>query len=157
MADCQGRPAPLSRVNNGGKFRVFDPRPSRGRWSKKTTGPPPNGRDLTLRTLSAVPETQLFCPMPLSIGPMKSPAFGWVVLGRALRFHQIVSTRAHAARGMVAAESGEDERQVQDLPAELRKPIGQCLERLRGRPGPFEREEVRALLVDAVQALLTRP
>ena len=90
----------------------------------------------------------------LSIGPMKSAAFPWVVLGRALLFHHIVSTRAHAARSAVAADASETERRVNELPAGVRKKVSSIFGRLGGSPGPFERNEIRHDLGDAIEELL---
>jgi len=93
----------------------------------------------------------------LSIGPMKSTAFPWVVLGRALLFHHIVSTRAHASRAAVSADAGESEQRVNELPAGLRRKISAILTRLGGDPGPFERNEIRNDLGDAIVELLDQP
>ena len=90
----------------------------------------------------------------LSIGPMKSPAFAWVVLGRALQFHHVVSSRAHSARGPVTIESGDTERRVSELPAELHEVIGHCFDRLHRKPRPAEREEIRRRLAGALEELL---
>jgi GTPase Era involved in 16S rRNA processing len=90
----------------------------------------------------------------LSIGPMKNIAFPWVLLGRALEFHRIVSTRAHAARSAVSEPSGPSEQSVSELPADVRKPLGDCFDRLRRRPGSWEREEIRRDLSQAMQGLL---
>ena len=92
----------------------------------------------------------------LSIGPMKTAAFAWVVLGRALLFHHIVSTRAHAARSAVAAESSATEQRASELPAATRRKIGAIFKRIDGNPGPIERNEIRRDLSDAIEDLLGR-
>jgi hypothetical protein len=92
----------------------------------------------------------------LSIGPMKSAAFAWVVLGRALLFHHIVSTRAHAARSAVAAESSATEQRASELPAATRRKIGAIFKRIDGNPGPIECNEIRRDLSDAIEDLLGR-
>jgi len=90
----------------------------------------------------------------LSIGPMKSAAFPWVVLGRALLFHHIVSTRAHAARTTVSAEAKETEQRVGDLPAATRRKIGAIFDRVGRKPSPLEQSQIRRDLSDAIKALL---
>jgi hypothetical protein len=93
----------------------------------------------------------------LSIGPMRNAAFPWVVLGRALQFHRVVSTRAHAARRSVPVEAAETERRVSDLPAAVRRSISGLFQQLREKPGPLERDEVRRALADAIAELLGGP
>jgi hypothetical protein len=93
----------------------------------------------------------------LSIGPMRSPAFPWVVLGRALQFHHIVSTRAHAARGSVAAEPAGPERRVGELPTAVRRTISDLFDRLKAKPALPERDALRRSLADAIESLLEAP
>lgn len=91
----------------------------------------------------------------LSIGPMRSQAFPWVVLGRALQFHRIVATRAHADRAPVGAVPDGDPT-VGDLPGDVRRPVAQCFDRLARSPGAPEREAIRRALADAVEGILER-
>jgi GTPase Era involved in 16S rRNA processing len=93
----------------------------------------------------------------LTIGPMKNTAFPWVVLGRALQFHKIVSTHPHAARETVSAETEENQRLVKELPSDVRRRIESIFERLRRKPGGVERNEIRRTLADAVSKLLQAP
>jgi hypothetical protein len=92
----------------------------------------------------------------LRIGPMRNAAFPWVVLGRALRFHGIVSTRAHAARGAVTAQPGAAENAVSDLSSELRRPLQGTFDRLLRRPGAVERAAIERELAAAIDAVLER-
>lgn len=90
----------------------------------------------------------------LRIGPMKNNAFPWVVLGRALLFQHIVSTRAHAARGAARAESAETEQRLDELPASVRRELMEIFKRLGGSPAPHERDAIRLDLSGAIERLL---
>jgi hypothetical protein len=90
----------------------------------------------------------------LQIGPLQNPAFPWVVLGRALRFHRIVSTRAHAARSTVPNDEAEAEQSVADLPGDVRKTLSSAFDRLRRSPGAADREQMRRALPAAIEKSL---
>jgi hypothetical protein len=92
----------------------------------------------------------------LRIGPLKSPAFPWVVLERALHLHRIVSNRAHARRGEVHLE--HDAGIVSALGREQRKPLSDCFDRLRQNAtssrAEVEAEHARRLLPGLIAPLL---
>jgi hypothetical protein len=90
----------------------------------------------------------------LRIGPMRNPAFPWVVLGRALHFHSIVSTRAHAARGAAFSDERAAERVVSELSGELRRPLSDLFGRLRKRPGTAEQAAIEGDLACAIEAVM---
>jgi hypothetical protein len=89
----------------------------------------------------------------LKIGPLASRAFPWVVLGRALAFQSIVSTRAHAARGTVRSDAERAERRLDDLPSQTRSALTRIWERLRKAPSPTELDGLRGELVRRLDAI----
>ena len=93
----------------------------------------------------------------LRIGPLASSAFPWVVLGRALSFHAIVSTRAHAARGAVTSGAAHAEQSVDALPGATRKTLTRTWERLRKGPSRAEIASLRRELARALEAVLDEP
>ena len=79
----------------------------------------------------------------LRIGPMKNTRFPWVVLDRALLYHQAVSRRAHARRDPEQlSASNADNGLVSSLDASVRGKIEACFAKLRkgGSQGPIVEE-----------------
>jgi GTPase Era involved in 16S rRNA processing len=96
----------------------------------------------------------------LRIGPMKNAAFPWIVLNRAILYHEVVSRRAHARRdkvNLVEIQGGES--RVSQLPSELRTKIEKQLGILR-KPRPLQavqlqtEQAVRRSLADLVETAL---
>ncbi len=90
----------------------------------------------------------------LRIGPLSSSAFPWVVLGRALSFHAIVSARAHAARGAVRSEAQQAEHRVDALPGATRTALSRMWDRLRKGPSHAERDAMRRELTRTLSGVL---
>jgi hypothetical protein len=95
----------------------------------------------------------------LRIGPLRSPAFPWVVLDRALQLHRVVSTRAHARREV--AHVGDAVGRVASLSAQERRPLQECFDRLRDKANSAradsEIESARLNLPRRIEALLAGP
>ncbi len=96
----------------------------------------------------------------LRIGPMKNVNFPWVVLNRAILYHEVVSHRAHARRDKVnLAETQEGESRVSKLPADLRAKIEKQFAILR-KPRPLQAVQlqtehaVRRNLVELIEQAL---
>ncbi|MBW3597749.1 MAG: GTPase/DUF3482 domain-containing protein [Planctomycetes bacterium] len=96
----------------------------------------------------------------LRIGPMKNPNFPWIVLNRAILYHEVVSHRAHARRDKVnLLDVQEGESRVSRLPGELRGQIEKQLTILR-KPRPLQAVQlqtehaVRRNLVGLIQQAL---
>jgi len=88
----------------------------------------------------------------LEIGPMRSPNFPWVVLDRALRFHDAVCQRAHAKREAVQLEAGEGE--VAGLPGDVRRRVQGVLDRLAKARDAASVESARIALAGAIRSIL---
>jgi hypothetical protein len=96
----------------------------------------------------------------LRIGPMRNPNFPWIVLNRAILYHEVVSHRAHARRDKVRlAELQQGESRVSQLPSELRTRMEKQFAILR-KPKPLQAVQlqtehaVRRNLVEAIEAAL---
>ncbi len=96
----------------------------------------------------------------LRIGPMKNPNFPWIVLNRAILYHEVVSHRAHARRDKVSlAAIQEGESRVSKLPSELRNKIEKQFAILR-KPRPLQAVQlqtehaVRRNLVELIEQAL---
>jgi GTPase Era involved in 16S rRNA processing len=98
----------------------------------------------------------------LRIGPMKNAAFPWVVLNRAILYHEVVAGRAHARRdkvNLVEIQGGES--RVSQLSSELRGKIEKQLAILR-KPRPLQAVQlqtehaVRRNLIDLIEQALER-
>lgn len=88
----------------------------------------------------------------LEIGPMRSPNFPWVVLDRALCFHEAVSQRSHAKREAVRLEAGEGI--VSGLPADSRRRVQGVIDRLAKAKDASSVESARIALAAALRAVL---
>jgi hypothetical protein len=96
----------------------------------------------------------------LRIGPMKNANFPWIVLNRAVLYHEVVSGRAHARRDKVnLADLQQGESRVSKLPSELRTKIEKQFANLR-KPRPLQAVQlqtehaVRRNLVELIEQAL---
>jgi hypothetical protein len=90
--------------------------------------------------------------MLLQIGPMRSPNFPWVVLGRSLGFHAAVSRRSHAKRDAVALEGGEGI--AAGLPSDLRRQVQAALDRSTRAKDAASIDSARVTLTAALREVL---
>jgi hypothetical protein len=90
----------------------------------------------------------------LKIGPLGSSAFPWVVLGRALSFHAIVSARAHAARGVVRSAPEQAEHRIEALPSASRSTLTRSWDRLRKGPSRSEQDAIQRELTGMLSGIL---
>lgn len=92
------------------------------------------------------------------IGPVKHPNFPFVLLDRALRYHEAVRNRAHAlsAAGKEIAPSPDGGELGTRLSTERRKSLAALFAKLQRRPERAQ-PELRAALFRDVRALLTPP
>jgi hypothetical protein len=88
----------------------------------------------------------------LQIGPMRSPNFPWVVLGRALHLHVTVSNRSHAKRD--AVQLGGSEGIVAGLPSALRRQLQGALDRISRTKDAAKIESARLALTAALRVIL---
>ena len=91
----------------------------------------------------------------LRAGPIRQPNFPWIVLDRALLYHDAVAERAHARRDPVSLESeGERAGPVSRLDGPTRRSLQDCFDRLRRRRDPLSIERAREDLARHVEAIL---
>lgn len=91
----------------------------------------------------------------LQIGPMSNRNFPWVVLDRALLYHEVIANQAHARRGLVALPEAEGVRGVvARLEPPARRRIEDCFARLRKRPTAMAADEIRRELAQWIGELL---
>lgn len=88
----------------------------------------------------------------LQIGPMRSPEFPWVVLGRALGLHQQLSNLAHARRD--AVQLGGSEGIVAGLPSALRRQLQAALDRISKTRDAARIESARTAITAALRVIL---
>jgi len=94
----------------------------------------------------------------VQVGPVKSPNFPWVLLGRAWLHHQLVAERNHAYRAEISLAVQAEENLMDALPDALGKELGRSFARLRSRAD--SPEFVKALTEQIDQVLsqsLTEP
>lgn len=88
----------------------------------------------------------------LRIGPMPNRNFPWVILDRALVFHETVARRAHARREPVDLRDAEG--LVSALPRERRNELESVFETLRRKPDLDSLRRTETALAEAVEAIL---
>lgn len=66
----------------------------------------------------------------LQVGPVTSPNFPWVVLGRALVHHRVVSERNHARREVMSLAVSEDQHLMDTIPDDARRVLSALFKRL---------------------------
>lgn len=67
----------------------------------------------------------------MRVGPVTAPNFPWVLLGRALVHHQLVSERNHAQRSVLALEAQASPSKLDQLAAGERRTLANLLARLQ--------------------------
>jgi hypothetical protein len=87
----------------------------------------------------------------VSVGPISSPNFPWVMLGRALLHQRLTSERNHARREALLLDIGAGTHHADGLAPDVRKRLAAIFDRIR-KQGGLERER-RDTLVDAIEAL----
>ncbi|MCE5231010.1 DUF3482 domain-containing protein [bacterium] len=91
----------------------------------------------------------------LQIGPIREPNFPWVVLDRALLYHEAVAGRAHARRDPLKIETGEGrEGPTSKLESSARRRLQDCFERLRKHKDPLTIEHAREDLARIVEEMI---
>ncbi len=95
----------------------------------------------------------------LQIGPIRQPNFPWVVLDRALLFHDAVAARAHARRDEIALDAAEAVREgpVSRLDKPTRRRLQECFERLARRRDAPSVDMARQDLTGVIEEILARP
>ncbi|MCZ6659657.1 MAG: GTPase/DUF3482 domain-containing protein [Gammaproteobacteria bacterium] len=68
----------------------------------------------------------------LRVGPVTSPNFPWVMLGRGWVHHRLVAERNHARREAISLEVAADQHLMDALPDDLRKRLGVLFKRIVG-------------------------
>ncbi len=90
----------------------------------------------------------------LRVGPVTSPNFPWVMLGRAWVHHRLVAERNHARREAISLEVAADQHLMDALPDNLRKSLSRLFKRLNdGDRDPATR---RALCARVGELLASR-
>ena len=90
----------------------------------------------------------------LEVGPVASPNFPWVLLGRARLHHGLVRERNHARREALQLSVTDGAAFMDSVPDALRKPFVPLFKRLAESGGD---EHVRRQLAHAVTAVLKAP
>ncbi|MBI5018446.1 MAG: GTPase and DUF3482 domain-containing protein [Deltaproteobacteria bacterium] len=91
----------------------------------------------------------------LQIGPMTNRNFPWVVLDRALLYHEVIANQAHARRGVLALPELDGGRGlVAGLDPSARRNIEDCFARLRKRPTAMAVDEIRRELAHWIAEVL---
>lgn len=100
--------------------------------------------------------------MQLQVGPITTPNFPWVLLGRALLHHRLVAERNHARREALVVGAISDARVSESIDAETRKRMARAFKRIRDDGGlsAADREQlcadVEASLADPNAYVLSR-
>ncbi len=89
----------------------------------------------------------------VQVGPVKSPNFPWVLLGRAWLHHQLVAERNHAYRASISLAVQGEENLMDSLPDGLAKDLGRSFARLGSRG---DNAEFLAALTDQVDQVLSQ-
>lgn len=88
----------------------------------------------------------------LRIGPMPNPNFPWVILDRALVFHEAVAHRAHARRTPVRLRDAEGV--VAGLPRDVRGTIESAFDALRRNANGESVQRTAATLAATIESIL---
>lgn len=90
----------------------------------------------------------------LQVGPVREPNFPWVVLDRALLYHEAVAGRAHARRDPIKLENGEGRLgPTSKLDRATRGRLGGCFDRLRKKSDPLTIEHAREELARMIEEI----
>ena len=82
--------------------------------------------------------------MQLQVGPITTPNFPWVMLGRALLHHRLIAERNHARREALVVEALSDAHLSESIDPEVRKRMARAFKRIRDEGGlsVVEREQL---------------
>jgi len=87
----------------------------------------------------------------VSVGPISSPNFPWVMLGRALLHHRLTSERNHARREALMLDASAGTHRADALPPDSRKLLAAIFDRIR-KQGGLEPDR-REALVEGIAAI----
>ncbi|MCP5185830.1 MAG: DUF3482 domain-containing protein [Pseudomonadales bacterium] len=83
----------------------------------------------------------------VSVGPVSAPNFPWVLIGRALLHHRLVSERNHARREKLALEARAAQHAAEAIPDTVRRQLAVVFDRLRrGASAETDRQRLTDLL-----------
>jgi hypothetical protein len=84
----------------------------------------------------------------VSVGPISSPNFPWVMLGRAMLHHRLTSERNHARREALMLDAGAGTHRADSLPPDTRKRLAAIFDRIRRQAGlePQQRDALVAAI-----------
>ncbi len=84
--------------------------------------------------------------MRLQVGPITTPNFPWVMLGRALLHHRLIAERNHARREALVVDAIADAHLSGSIEPEIRKRMARAFKRVRDDGGlsANERDQLRA-------------
>ncbi len=88
----------------------------------------------------------------LTVGPIRDPNIGWVILTRALLHHHLVAERNHARREVLIIDAGAENRLAEQISAAERRTVDRLLGAI-GKRGGAETSE-REALEDLIGSLL---
>ena len=88
----------------------------------------------------------------LTVGPIRDPNIGWVILTRALLHHRLVAERNHARREALIVDAGAENRLAEQISAAERRTVDRLLGAI-GKRGGAETSE-REALEDLIGSLL---
>jgi hypothetical protein len=88
----------------------------------------------------------------LTIGPVKDPGLVWVLLGRALLHHRLVSERNHARREALVIEVEQERHLSQTIPEDMHRALAQAFASIRKGSAPQGHAAV-AMLIKRLLAL----
>jgi hypothetical protein len=73
--------------------------------------------------------------MQLQVGPITTPNFPWVLLGRALLHHRLVAERNHARREALVVDAISDAHLSESIDSDIRKRMARAFKRIRDDGG----------------------
>ena len=88
----------------------------------------------------------------LTVGPIRDPNIGWIILTRALLHHRLVAERNHARREALIIDAGAENRLSEQISAADRRAVDRLLVAI-GERGAAEVSE-REALEDLIGSLL---
>ncbi len=91
----------------------------------------------------------------LQVGPVREPNFPWVVLDRALLYHEAVAGRAHARRDPLKIDAGEGRQgPTSELERPTRSRLAGCFDRLRKHRDSLTIDRAREDLARIVEEVI---
>jgi hypothetical protein len=73
--------------------------------------------------------------MQLRVGPITTPNFPWVMLGRALLHHRLVAERNHARREALVVDAISGTHLSESVEPDIRKRMARAFKRIREEGG----------------------